>query len=227
MQLDLQGVVGDLEGVVLWTEAIEPEAEASLRETIDLPVRRERKPPPAPPATVSLLLPNQIAQARLAAARRRRIRQAATAGMAVYLLIAGLFAFFCLKEVRAASTLKAQQQKLDREVGWVAAEQSRWLRMLDVTDADRYPVERFFQVTKTLDESSKVRLTKFTFEPTKLVITGEAQDVTRAITYMNALARVPALAEYSWDKNPPKTERTGIASFQMTGTLKNALPDQK
>jgi hypothetical protein len=44
---------------------------------------------------------------------------------------------------------------------------------------------------------------------------------------MNALTRMPALSEYSWDKNPPRPERTGIASFQMTGTLQNALPDQK
>ncbi|MGI8602201.1 MAG: hypothetical protein ACR2OZ_04290 [Verrucomicrobiales bacterium] len=227
MQLDLQEVLGELESAVLWTDAVEPGAEVLLREELGVRVVREPKPAPVPPPRASPLLPNQIAAARQTAARRRRIRRMSMAGAAVYLMAAGLFAFFCLKEVKAAHDLKKRSSALENEAGWVAPEQQRWVRMLDVTHADRYPIERFYQVTKTLDESSKVRLTKFTFEPHKLIIAGEAQDVTKAINYMNAITRDPTLAEYSWDKNPPKTEKTGIASFQMTGTLKNAPPDNK
>lgn len=225
MQLELQGVVGGLDQIVLWTDAADTEAAAGLQEALGLPVRHQPKPAPALPAVPSGLLPHSIARARAAAARRRRIRQATTAAAALYLVAAGLFAFLSLREVRAASQLKVQRDALEAEVGWVAPEQSRWLRMLDVTHADRYPLERFYQVAKSLDENSKVRLTKFTFEPTKLIVAGEAQDITRAINFMNALTRDPALGEYVWDKNPPKTERTGIASFQITGTLKNAATD--
>ena len=75
-----------------------------------------------------------------------------------------------------------------------------------------------------LDESSQVRLTKFTFEPSKLIIAGEAESIPKAITYQNALTREPLLADYEWDRGSPSTARTGHATFQIVGTLKNALP---
>jgi hypothetical protein len=226
MQLELQGVLGELESVVVWSDAIESGADAMLKETLGLPIRRERKPPPAPPPQASTFLPNQIAQARVRASRLRRIRQVSAAAAAVYLLAAGAFAFFSIKEVRGAGELRAKSKRLESEVGWVANAQGRWLRMLDVTHADRYPLERFYQLSKSLDEASKVRLTKFVFDPEKLSLSGEAQDITRAINYMNAIKRDPSLSEYNWENPPPKTERGGTASFQMNGTSKNAAPVQ-
>jgi hypothetical protein len=224
MQLDMQDLTGEIEQIVLWTEAVEPEGEAALRQSFGLPIVHQRKPAPALPAEASSLLPRQVAEARQAAARRRRYTQISLAVAAVYLLIAGTFGYFCVRDVLASNKLKAQRDALDRVAGRVDVDRARWLRMLEVTHADRYPIERFFQVTKMLDESSQVRLTKFTFEPSKLIIAGEAENVPKAITYQTALARDPALAEYEWDRAPPRGEKSGHASFQIVGTLKNALP---
>jgi len=224
MQLDMQDLTGEIEQIVLWTEAVEPEGEAALRQAFGLPIVHQRKPAPALPAETSSLLPRQVAEARETAARRRRYIQITLAAAAVYLLAAGTYGFFCVRDVLATKKLKEQRDALDRIAGRVDVDRARWFKMLEVTHADRYPLERFFQVTKMLDENSQVRLTKFTFEPNKLVIAGEAENVPKAITYQTALARDPTLAEYEWDRAPPRGEKSGNASFQIVGTLKNALP---
>jgi hypothetical protein len=224
MQLDMQDLSGDIEQVVLWTEAVDADGEAALRKTLGLPIVHQRKPAPALPAEPSALLPRQVAEAREAAARRKRYVRIGLAATAVYVLLAGTFGYFCVRDVRAAKALKDQRDALERVAGGVDADRARWIRMLDVTHADRYPLERFFQVTKMLDESSQVRLTKFTFEPSKLIIAGEAESIPKAITYQNALTREPLLADYEWDRGSPSTARTGHATFQIVGTLKNALP---
>lgn len=226
MQLDMQGLAGELEKIVLWTDAVEHEGEAALKQAFGVPVIRQRKPVPVLPETPAGFLPRQVAEARLARARSKRIKQIVLAAAAVYLAIAGTYGYFCVKDILAAKKLKQQRDGLNRVAGGVEAERERWLNMLDVTHADRYPLERFFQVTKMLDEGSQVRLTKFTFEKDKLIIAGEAENVPKAINYQNALSRDPALIDYEWDKNSPRGEKNGFASFQIVGTLKNALPVQ-
>ncbi len=225
MQLDLQNLTPALERIVLWTDAVAPDAETQLREAFGLSVSRQAKPAPALPPQPSSLLPPLVAAARAAAARAARIRRIVGAVAAVYLAIAGTYGFFTFKEMRAASTLKSQQRGLEASAGWVDAERARWFRMLDVTHGDRYPLERFLQTTKQLDERAQVKLTKFAFEPTRIVISAEAKDVPRANNYKNLLIRDPSLSEYQWDSTPPRGEKNGYSSFQIVGTLKNAISD--
>ncbi|MFN0130867.1 MAG: hypothetical protein ACKV19_29750 [Verrucomicrobiales bacterium] len=226
MQLDMQGLEGELERVVLWTDAVEPDAEAALRQAFGVPVAHGRKPVPELPEVPAPFLPRQVAEARVEAARRQRQNRLIALAAVLYLLVAAAYAFFAVRDILAANTLKKHRDALQSLAGNVDIERLRWITLLDVTHADRYPLERFFQVAKTLEEGSQVRLTKFTFEPNKLVITGEAENVPRAINYQNSLARDPGLADYEWERMPPRGEKNGFASFQVIGTLKNALPVQ-
>jgi len=227
MQLDMQGMDGGLEQVVLWTEAVEPEGEAALRQAFGVPVVRRKKPVPELPEVPAGFLPRQVAEARVAAARLQRTRRLAGLAALAYLAIAGAYGFFAVRDIMAARALKTQRDALESIAGNVDSERIRWLAMLEVTHADRYPLERFYQVAKTLEEGSQVRLTKFTFEPNRLVVTGEAENIPRAITYQNSLSRDPGLADYEWDKTAPRgDQKTGFASFQVVGNLKNALPVQ-
>jgi hypothetical protein len=226
MQLDMQGMDGGLEQVVLWTEAVDPEGEAALRQAFGVPVVRRKKPVPVLPEVPAPFLPRQVAEARIEAARRQRTRRLLGLAALVYAAIVAAYGFFAVRDILAARQLKAQRDALESIAGGVDGERARWLAMLDVTHADRYPLERFYQVAKTLEEGSQVRLTKFTFEPNKLVVAGEAENIPRAINYQNSLSRDPGLADYEWDKTAPRGEKNGFASFQVVGTLKNALPVQ-
>lgn len=226
MQLDMQGMDGGLEQIVLWTEAVDAEGEDALRQAFGVPVVHRKKPVPELPETPAPFLPRQVAEARIEAARRQRIRRIAGLAALVYLALASAYGFFAVRDIMAANKLKKQRDGLERVAGTVDAERIRWLTMLDVTHADRYPLERFFQVAKTLEEGSQVRLTKFTFEPNKLVVSGEAENIPRAIAYKNSLSRDPGLSDYEWDNTQPRGEKTGFAGFQVVGTLKNALPVQ-
>jgi hypothetical protein len=226
MQLDMQGLDGGLEQIVLWTDAVDPEGEAALRQAFGVPVVYRKKPVPELPEVPAPFLPRQVAEARVEAARRQRVLRLAGLAALAYLAIAASYGFFAVRDILSAKALKKQRDALESVAGNVDAERARWISLLEVTHADRYPLERFFQVAKTLDEGSQVRLTKFTFEPNKLVVAGEAENIPRAINFQNLLAKDPGLADYEWDKTPPRNEKNGFAGFQVIGTLKNALPVQ-
>jgi hypothetical protein len=224
MQIEAQQIPGEIQRVILWTEAVDPGADQLLGQTLRLPVQHSARPKPERPPLASGLLPPAIAQARLDARRRARLRKIIMLVSGLYLAALAGLVFYCLKEVKTASDLAKQKKALDQETGWVEGAQSQWKMLLDVSHADRFALNRFYEVVKNLNENSKVRLTKFVYEPTKLIISGEAQDTTKAITYQNALARDTALSDYAWDKNPPQGQRNGTCTFQITGTLKNAIP---
>jgi hypothetical protein len=226
MQLDMQGMDAGLENVVLWTDSVDSEGEAALRDAFGVPVVHRKKPAPELPEVAAAFLPRQVAEARIAAAQRQRTRRLLAVAALVYLAVAGAYGFFAGRDIMAAQALKTQRNALESIAGGVDGERARWLAMLEVTHADRYPLERFYQVAKTLEEGSQVRLTKFTFEPNKLVVAGEAENVPRAINYQNSLSRDPGLADYEWDKTAPRGEKNGFASFQVVGTLKNAISVQ-
>ena len=226
MQLDMQGMDGGLEQVVLWTDAVDADGEAALKQAFGVPVVRRKKPVPELPEVPAPFLPRQVAEARVEAARRQRTRRMVAVAALVYLAIAAAYATFAMRDILATNALKKQRDALNVVAGHVESDRARWQALLNVTHADRYALERFFQVAKSLEEGSQVRLTKFTYEPNKLVVTGEAEKVPRAINYQNLLARDPGLADYEWDKTAPRGERNGLASFQVVGTLKNALPVQ-
>ena len=226
MQLDMQGMDAGLENVVLWTDSVDSEGEVALREAFGVPVVHRKKPAPELPEVAAAFLPRQVAEARIAAAERQRTRRLLAVAALVYLAVAGAYGFFAGRDIMAAQALKTQRNALENIAGGVDGERARWLAMLEVTHADRYPLERFYQVAKTLEEGSQVRLTKFTFEPNKLVVAGEAENVPRAINYQNSLSRDPGLADYEWDKTAPRGEKNGFASFQVVGTLKNAISVQ-
>jgi hypothetical protein len=226
MQLDMQGMDGDLEQIVLWTDAVDAEGEAALRQAFGVPVVRRKKPVPELPEYAAPFLPRQVAEARVEAARRARVLRLVGVGALAYLAAAAAYGFFAFRDILAAKELRKQRDALENLAGGVDSERARWITLLDVTHANRYPLERFFQVAKTLEEGSQVRLTKFTFEPNKLIVTGEAENVPRAINFQNLLARDPGLSDYTWEKSAPRGEKNGFASFQAIGTLNNALPVQ-
>ncbi len=226
MQLDMQGLEGELEHVVLWTDSVDREAEAALRQAFGVPVVHRRKPVPELPDVPAPFLPRQVAEARITAARRQRVRRLIALASIVYLAIAASYAFFAIRDILAAKTLRKQRDALERIAGNVDADRRRWMTLLDVTNADRYPLERFFQIAKTLDEGSQVRLTKFTFEPNRLVVRGEAENIPRALNYQILLARDPGLSDYEWERPAPRGERNGFAGFEVIGNLKNAIPVQ-
>ena len=227
MQLEMQGIVTELESVVLWTDAVESGADTALAEALGVGLTHAPLPKPAPPQEVSSVLPHSIELRRAAVARARRVKLVSMACAAAYLALAGWYSWFCIKEKWATEALKLELDQLRGQYAWIEPERERWHHLLEVTNGDRYPVERFFQVTKTLDEDAKVRLTKFIYEPNKLIIQGEAQDVTKAITYVNGLSRSPELSDYIWDKTSPQGQKNNTATFTATGTYKNASPESK
>src|SRR5436190_14121163 len=92
MPLYTQEIITHLEGIVLWTEDVEPGAAEELSRVFNTRVRSEKRPKPTLPQTVSPIEPVSVAMEKIRAARMRRIRNIVGACLLAYLAIPGFFA---------------------------------------------------------------------------------------------------------------------------------------
>jgi hypothetical protein len=92
MPLYTQGIITHLEGIVLWTENVEPGAAEELARAFNTRVRTERRPKPTLPQTVSPIEPVSVAMEKIRAARMRRIRNIVCVCLLAYLALPGFFA---------------------------------------------------------------------------------------------------------------------------------------
>ena len=71
--------------------------------------------------------------------------------------------------------------------------------------------------------SDKVRLTQFTLEGGRILIAGEAGDVSQAYQFFEYVKKSPALQDYDWTARQPQLAGKTKVRFEMEG----ARPDAK
>ena len=82
MQLGMQKVVEQIDGVTLWTDAVDEGMDERLSETFDCKVYHQQRPAPVLPLQNSTLLPTDVALDRIEARKRQKIKN--------MLMVAGL-----------------------------------------------------------------------------------------------------------------------------------------
>ena len=69
----------------------------------------------------------------------------------------------------------------------------------------------------------QVRLTQYNYDKGRLVITGEAADVSQAYEFFEKVKKVPMLQDYDWTSRQPQLAGRNKVRFEMEG----ARPDAK
>jgi hypothetical protein len=231
MPLYTQEIITHLEGIVFWTEDVQPGAAEELSRTFNTRVRTEKRPKPTLPQTVSPLEPVSVAMEKIRAARMRRIRNIVAACLLAYLAIPGFFAVRWFLAKQDNDKLRARVQTMRTNYGNVKSTLDQWEFMKAVTNADRYPIDLFYHIMAPLYQpNSRVRLQsidihrdlKETGEKISITVKGEsdANNLTPITVYVTRIKGTKELKDFNWE-NPGGAEGpSGIHTFTLTGNLK-------
>lgn len=237
MPLYTQGIITNLNGIVLWTEAVEHGAAEELSRTFGAKVRSERRPKPTLPQEVSSIEPVSVAMGKIRAAKLRRLRNIVVGCLVAYLAVPAFFAVRYYLASRDIDTLKRKVNTMQVQYGNVAATLAQAAVMDVVTNKDKYPIELLNQVLSPLyAPNSQVRLLSIEIErkvpdvgaqTASIAIKGEssAGNTVPATLYATRIKNNLLLKEFTWD--PPKVDaqKSGndgspVVPFQINGTLK-------
>ncbi len=223
MPLYMQEIVPELEGIVLWTEAIVPGAEQQLANELHLPLRRETKPAPSLPKVPSSFEPVVIAMGKIRAAKRKRqwqILGACAAGYAA--LIAVLIGWYWYNS-NEVDTLKASVTKLKTVVGFVEPTLAQWNATEPLRDRDRFPIELARRYLEPLSARSfpELKVTSITFEGDSVDIAGECRAQTVASNFANYLRTNPDTKNNDWAGPTGWKQSAGLNAFTIHGKRKD------
>ena len=230
MPLFTQGIVEEIKGIVLWTEAVEPGAVEELQRVFGARVRSERRPAPAVPQEVSSIEPVSVAMAKIRSARMKRIRNYILLGLLLYLAVPAFSAASYFMAKSDVDDLRGQANQLEAQFGSVEKSLIKKQVLEGVTNSDHYPIELLNQaLTPLYQQSIGVRVTNVEIErkvddngaeTAGITIKGEANASDRpAILYNTRIKGNNALKDFKWDYKV-EPARGAVVPFQITGNIK-------
>ena len=231
MPLYTQGIITQLDGIVLWTDSVEPGAAEELSRVFGARVRSEPRPKPTLPQEVSSIEPVSVAMGKIRAAKMRRIRNIVLGCLVAYLAIPAFFVVRYVMAQRDVSDLKRKANTLQAMYGDVETIVAKRQIMDAAINFDKYPIELLNQILSPLyQQSLGVRVLNIDIDRTvpdvgpeksQITIKGESNSTTgqSAILYTTRIKGSAALKDYKWDYKveAPKDQKV---PFQITGSLK-------
>jgi len=192
---------------------------ASLRAEVELV--SPAPPPRIPESTVDIPPP----AAQEARQRRANFHRATFFGLiaaAVYglalLLLAGEMAMKTIQlrklnaEAAAAAPAAAEAKKLVSE----------WKEFQGAVNPEHFALDQLAAVASELP-GDQVRLTQFVLESGRLILSGEAADISQAYQFLERVKKSPVLQDYDWTARQPQLAGKNKVRFEMEG----ARPDAK
>ena len=217
LQLHGQGVIEELSGIVVWSRELSREAQSLLEGELEMSVLVEERPAPLLPETMLDLLPNTVAQNRIDAARRQKIRNWISAAALFYVLLVAGFAAFYFWKKQEVGKLQTSVNDLREKVGWIEPTANRWNALADAINVERFPLELFLRTLENMPDSG-VRVLDYDVNVDRIKLEGEAVNRSMANRYISQLKANKNLKDYKWDHPPFKMDKTGIVTFDLKGT---------
>jgi len=233
MPLYTQGIISGLDGIMLWTEAVEPHAAEELARVFNVKVRSERRPRPTVPEKVSAIEPVSVAMSKIRAARMRRVRNIVLGCMAAYLAVPAFFGVRWYMAQQNLYKLKKDVNTMQINYGHVESLQAQRTALDALINRDKYPIELLNQVLSPLYQAgSKVRLKSIEIDrivqdeggdKASILIRGESaeqQSTAPATSYATRIKNNPALKEFTWAAAKIEEPKPEGRPFTISGEIK-------
>jgi hypothetical protein len=230
MPLYTQGIITEIKGIVLWTDAVEPGAADELTRVFGARVRSEPRPKPTVPQEISTIEPVSVAMGKIRVARLRKIRNIALACLLGYLAVPGFFAVRYFLASRGVDDLRRKVSSMRVQYGNVESTLRQWDAMDAAINPEKFPIELVNHMISPLyKESPGVRITSVEInrnvsdegvQKSDITIKGEATAQPQAILYGNKISRSQALKEYKWDTSKVESKKGEVVPFTFTGNFK-------
>jgi hypothetical protein len=225
MPLYMQEILPDLDGIVIWTEAVAPGADQELANTLRLPLRHEKKPAPAQPKTRSNYEPVSVALGKIRAARRKRIRNIAALAVGAYLLVVTAFIGMHFWDSYQNDELERKTKPLMLQSAFVEPTMRQWEMTEPLRNKDLFPIETIRRVLDPIAgrQFSGVRITSVRLDGNNVEIKGEGQAQNTIINYRNYLVGNGDTNSFDWPQPQWGAQRAGLFTFTISGKRKDSL----
>ncbi|HEX2749265.1 MAG TPA: hypothetical protein VHM91_14755 [Verrucomicrobiales bacterium] len=228
MPLYTQGIITQIEGILLWTDSVEPGSAEELSRTFGARVRSEPRPKPAiPPATWSIE-PVSVAMGKIRAARMRKIRNIVVACLIGYLIVPGIFIARYFMAQNDLDDLKKDVRRMDTAYGFVDPTIRQAALMDAAINFEKYPIELLYQAVRPLYEpGSDARIKSIEInrrvqegsEKAEIIIKGETNSNNNSVATRYGIKVKNNIKDYTWDTSRIDPPRDGKVSFTFTGNL--------
>ncbi len=179
-------------------------------------------PPPLAPGSPSDPAPPT---ARAEIHRRAQVRQwglVAAGVLAAYALVLLLVAADLVWQRLRLRSLAAELAAIESSAGDGQRLVSSWNDVRPALDPGAFAIDQLDAVASQIP-GEQVRLTQYNMDQGRLVVAGEAADVSQAYEFFEKVKKVPALQDYDWTSRQPQLAGRNKVRFEMEG----ARPDAK
>ncbi|MFM8982990.1 MAG: PilN domain-containing protein, partial [Spartobacteria bacterium] len=118
---------------------------------------------------------------------------------------------------RLASQLASMQSAAAESQKMVVS----WNELRSAVDPGTFAIDQLDAVASQIP-GEQVRLTQYNYDKGRLVITGEAADVSQAYEFFEKVKKVPMLQDYDWTSRQPQLAGRNKVRFEMEGVRPDA-----
>lgn len=216
-----QVIVGAPSSIRLIGDFTEADSEAignGLRITVE---RVTPSPPPAVPAVLADTIPPVARRAKEKHTGIKKMALVAFAGLAVYGLLVGVLGGELLMKTLQLNKLRKESDRLSPEAGEAKKLVTEWKEFQPAVHPQRFALDQLAAVASELP-GDQVRLTQFTIENGRLILAGEAADISQAYSFLEHVKKSEVLQSYDWTSRQPELAGKNKVRFEMEGVRPDA-----
>lgn len=178
-------------------------------------------PPPAIPAVCAEIVPPAARRLREKRTTVKKMALFASLAFTVYFLVVAalggdlLFKTLQLRDLRKkAAELAPAAEKAKTLV-------TEWKEFEPAVNPQNFALDQLAAVAAELP-GDQVRLTQFNLENGRLVLSGEAGDISQAYSFLERVKKSPVLQGYDWTSRQPELAGKNKVRFEMEGARPDA-----
>ena len=184
----------------------------------------ERVTPEPPPVIPDVPVDVAPPAALRASAKRRGTRKLAAvafAGLAAYLLLATVLGGDLLLKRIQLDRLNKQAAAIAPEAAQAKSLVTEWKEFQQAVHPQSFALDQLAAVAAELP-GDQVRLTQFTLENGRILLAGEATDISQAYSFLEKVKKSAALQNYDWTPRQPQLAGKNKVRFEMEGVRPDA-----
>ncbi len=178
-------------------------------------------PPPILPAIPAETVPPAARKARERRVGAKKLAVFAFTGLAVYLLIVAALAGDLLLKKIELGRLHSQAGEIGSAAEEAKTIVTEWKEFQSSVNPRHFALDQLAAVAAELP-GDQVRLTQFTLENGRLILAGEAADISQAYVFLERVKKSPVLQDYDWTSRQPQLAGKNKVRFEMEGARPDA-----
>lgn len=225
LRLKAEGVLDRLPASLRLLGTFSEEERESLAHTFHADIEHlAERPAPVLPSPVSNPAPPSATAAELQRISRRKFAGILMVGGLIYLALVGVLAGDLVWQSLQLSQLRNEAAKSAPAAEAAQKVVTEWQEFRPAIDPDVFALDLLAAVAAEIP-GERVRLTQFTLDNGRLLVTGEAADVAQAYQFSERVQASPKLQDFDWTSRQPQLAGKSKVRFEMEGIRPDAKTD--